>query len=170
MSGVTIDRVRDDVQAGHVADLVWEFMDHLRTRYPERAADIDAYIAYQDIAGQLRNWRKTFLPPQGECLLARLDGAPVGTVMLRRLDETTCEMNRMYVTAAARGQKLGRLLGEKLIDCARGMGFVSMRLDAWDRHEEALPLYASLGFEREWNEGLKPETMAYEMIHMRRTI
>lgn len=170
MTELTIEQVRDDGQAGHVAGLVWQFLDHLRDRYPERADDIDSYITYQDIAGQLRNWRDTFLPPNGECLLAMREGEAVGTVMLRRLDTTTCEMNRMYVTDAARGLKAGRRLGERLIERAREMGFAAMRLDAWDRHQEALPLYASLGFEREWDDTLKPDTMSYEMIHMRRAL
>ncbi|SRR6056297_2119266 len=170
MNEVVIEPVRDDAQASHIATLVWAFLDHLRVRYPERVRDIDEYVAYQDIDGQLRNWRDIFLPPVGECLLASMDGAPVGVVMLRRLDDTTCEMNRMYVTDAARGRKIGRRLGETLIARAREMGFTSMRLDAWDRHEEALPLYKSLKFEREWDEGLKPATMSHEMIHMRRTL
>jgi GNAT superfamily N-acetyltransferase len=170
MTGVTIEPVRDDTHAGHVATLVWQFLDHLRMRYPERVQDIDEYVAYQDVDGQLRNWRDTFLPPLGECLLALMDDVPVGTVMLRRLDDTSCEMNRMYVTGPARGHKVGRRLGETLIARAKEMGFASMRLDAWDRHEEALPLYTALGFEREWDAGLKPASMSHEMIHMRRTL
>ena len=170
MSGLTIRALRTDADAAHVTDLVWQFFEHLRDRYPERARDIDAYIAHQDIAGQLRDWRTAVTPPAGECLLALLDDRPVGMVLLRRISDTTCEMNRMFVTGAARGRKAGRRLAEALIEAARGMGFSVMRLDAWDRHDEALALYAARGFERYHEPGLKPDTMTHDIVHMRRTL
>ena len=170
MNRVTCHKLRDSEQAEQVATLVWEFFDHLRERYSERAADIDAYITYQNIPDQMANWRQHFTPPAGECLLAKLDNEPVGIVMLRSLDDGLCEMNRMYVTDRARGHKIGRELAERLIAAAKEMGFVEMRLDAWDRHKEALPLYTSLGFLREYRDDLKPDTMTYEMVHMRRQL
>ena len=170
MTSIICHPLRNEDQATEVAKLVWEFFDHLRERYSERAADIDAYIAYQNISDQLTNWKTHFTPPAGECLLAKLDDKPVGIVMLRNLKNGLCEMNRMYVTDRARGYKVGRTLAERVIEAAKEMGFKEMRLDAWDRHKEALPLYTSLGFEREYNDNLKPDTMTYEMVHMRRQL
>ena len=55
----------------------------MRATYPETEAAIDAYLVAQDFEGQLADFRDHFNPPHGECLLARLDGAPVGVVMLK---------------------------------------------------------------------------------------
>jgi len=60
-----------------------------------------------------------------------------------------CEMNRMYVAPEARGHGIGRMLGERIVAVARARGYAEMRLDAWPRHDEALPPYRSLGFQPE---------------------
>ena len=65
------------------SQLAREFFAYMRATYPERAAAIDAYLIAQDFEGQLADFRAHFNPPRGECLLARLDGAPVGIVMLK---------------------------------------------------------------------------------------
>lgn len=169
-AGIAIETVETTDQARDFAALVWAFFDHLRSRYPERADDIDAYLAAQDVAGQLADWRATLVPPSGLALLARLRGRPAGIVMLKRLGGGLCEMNRMYVTDAARGLGLGRALGAALIDRAAEMGFATMRLDAWDRHTEALPLYAALGFERVEADADAPVGLKHQIIHMRRAL
>ena len=88
----------------------------MRATFPERAAAIDAYLIAQDFEGQLAAFRGHFNPPRGECLLARLDGAPVGVVMLKPYAAGVCELNRMYVVPAARGRGVGRRLCER---CSR---------------------------------------------------
>jgi GNAT superfamily N-acetyltransferase len=85
-------------------------------------------------------------PPRGEALLACLDGEPVGILMMRDLGDGICEMNRMFVLPRARGRGVARALSERLIDAAREKGHREMRLTAWERHEEALGLYRSIGF------------------------
>jgi GNAT superfamily N-acetyltransferase len=145
---VTVVKVRTPVQIDAVRALVWEFLDVMRERYPDMLAEIDAYVAHQNIAGQLDDFASYFLPPAGECFLALHDGAPVGTVMLKRHGDGDGEMNRMYVRASARGLGLGRRLGEALVDEARRRGMRTLWLDALYRHVEALALYESLGFVR----------------------
>lgn len=141
-----IVRVTSAGDAAAVAALVDEFFGWLRVRYPEKTELIDAYHEAQDVAGEMATLTERFRPPYGVCLLARLDGRPAGTVMLKRVTDGLCEMNRMFVTEAARGRGVARALVLALFDEARGMGFEEMRLEALNRHREALPLYRSLGF------------------------
>jgi GNAT superfamily N-acetyltransferase len=145
---VTVVRVRSSDEIEAVRGLVWEFLDVMRERYPDMLAEIDAYVAHQNIAGQLEDFASYFLPPAGECFLALHDGAPVGMVMMKPKGESDAEMNRMYVRTSARGLGLGRTLGEALVDEARARGLRTVWLDALYRHVEALALYESLGFVR----------------------
>ncbi|MBX2856658.1 MAG: GNAT family N-acetyltransferase, partial [Rhodobacteraceae bacterium] len=100
---------------------------------------------------QLAEFATHFNPPAGECMLARLDGAPVGIVMLKPERPGVCELNRMYVADAARGHGVGRRLCEELIAEARRLHYLEIRLDAVDETIEALPLYRKLGFEHDPN-------------------
>ncbi|MEP3430970.1 MAG: GNAT family N-acetyltransferase [Roseibium sp.] len=164
---IEIHKVREQVDISSVTDLVWQFFDHIRHRYPERLDDIDGYILSKDVAGQLADFTTYFNPPAGECLLAKMDGRPVGIVMMRPLSDGVAEMNRMFVTDAARGHGAGRMLGHNLIMAARDLGYSDLILDAWDRHEEALPLYISLGFQTYDDPDLAPKGMVADVVQMR---
>ncbi|MBD3625688.1 MAG: GNAT family N-acetyltransferase [Rhodobacteraceae bacterium] len=143
---IEIRRVRSPADIGVVRDMVWEFFDFMRARYPDMLETIDAYIEDQNLAGQLADFERYFTPPAGECFLALLDGQPVGICKLRPGQDGAAELNRMYVRDAARGRGLGRALCIATIEEAWALGYRTVLLDALYRHVEALPLYRALGF------------------------
>lgn len=142
----TFSTARSKADFEAATNLVWAFFDYIHARYPDRKEMVNAYIEDQDVAGQLANFAANFNPPAGECVLAWLDEAPVGIVMLKPERPGVCELNRMYVDPVARGYGVGRGLCDTLISVARDLGYAQIRLDAVDKRIEAIPLYKKLGF------------------------
>jgi GNAT superfamily N-acetyltransferase len=143
---LTIHHVRTEAEADAIRALVPHYIDWLLTRYADHADTIRGYFVVQDLDGQMRDLLTRFAPPAADCLLARRDGVPVGMVMVKRCDDTTCEMNRMFVSDTARGQGVGRALVAELVTTARNLGYTRMQLAAGGRHDEAIGLYRSMGF------------------------
>jgi len=149
MTVVLIRPVRTTDEASSVYLLAYEFIEWLRDRYPEMITDIENYLEHQYFDEQISDVLIHFNPPKGECLLATRGDEPVGILMLKKLDEDVCEMNRMFVRDTARGLGAGRALVQQLKVCGREMGFKTMVLSALPRHHEALALYRSLGFKND---------------------
>lgn len=87
-----------------------------------------------------------FAPPRGVLLVARYDGAPVGTAGVHLLDDVTAELNRMFLLAAARGKGGAALLAAAAEEQARALGAQRIVLDTRLDLVEARALYARLGY------------------------
>jgi GNAT superfamily N-acetyltransferase len=87
-----------------------------------------------------------YAPPRGRLYLARLEGVPAGCVALHPLDATTGEVKRMFVHDAARRRGVARALMVRLLDDARALGYLRLRLGTLDEMTAAQQLYRSLGF------------------------
>lgn len=85
-------------------------------------------------------------PPGGAFIVGRRDGEPVCCGGVKRLDDRICEIKRMYVVPAARGQGVARRLLEALEDTARGLGYTVARLDTGPRQAGAQALYESAAY------------------------
>ncbi|MDQ3893624.1 MAG: GNAT family N-acetyltransferase [Actinomycetota bacterium] len=79
-------------------------------------------------------------------LLAEGGGADDGCAALRRIDDRTCELKRLYVRPSVRGGGLGRRLAEAAIAEARRRRYARMLLDTLPPMRAARGLYESLGF------------------------
>lgn len=78
--------------------------------------------------------------------LLEVDGAVAGCIALRGLTEGICELKRVYLRSAYRGQGLGDAMMEKMIADAREIGYRCMRLDTFPSLEAACHIYQKLGF------------------------
>jgi putative acetyltransferase len=79
-------------------------------------------------------------------LVARLDGAAVGCGAVVKSSGNWAELKRMFVSPAARGQKLGRQLLQQLEALACASGASLLRLETGIKQPEALALYRRAGF------------------------
>jgi len=85
-------------------------------------------------------------PPEGFVFLARMDGAPAGCGTLKRIDESTGEIKRVWTAPFARGLGVARRLLETLEEVAKANGLSRIRLDTNRALPEAHALYRKLGY------------------------
>ena len=120
------------IRAAEAADV-----ETVRELLGEYAAGLSVDLSFQNFEAELAD-------PLGFYELVLL--AEGGCVALRRIDDETCEMKRLYVRDAARGSGLGRRLAEALLAEARARGFRRMLLDTLPTMTAARSLYETLGF------------------------
>ncbi|MEO7428303.1 MAG: GNAT family N-acetyltransferase [Acidimicrobiales bacterium] len=120
----------------HVARLI-------RAYLAELPFDID----FQDLDRELGALPVHYGPPEGAALLVVDDAdTPMGVVGVRRFDERSGELKRMYVAPEARGLGAGRALGAAAVGVARDLGHERLLLDTVDMMVPAIATYRALGF------------------------
>jgi ribosomal protein S18 acetylase RimI-like enzyme len=123
-----------------------ELVKQARGLFEEYAAGLAVDLSFQGFEEELRGLPGDYAPPRGALLLAVEDEGTLGCVALRRVDEETAEMKRLYLRPAARGRGLGRALAEAALAEARRLGYRRIRLDTLPGMEAAQSMYAALGF------------------------
>ena len=104
-------------------------------------------LGFQEYEAEFAGLPGKYAAPEGYLLLAREGDTVLGCAALRRVDESTCEMKRVYVRPAARGRSLGRLLVEAILNEAKLAGYSRICLDVLPEFTAAQKLYESMGFE-----------------------
>lgn len=115
----------------------------------ELIAELDAYLG--KLYPPERNYLldvESLCAPEITFLVARCHGAAVGCGALRRLDEASAEIKRMYVRPQYRGHGVGRAVLAALEEQARSSGMHALLLETGVDQPEALALYESRGYRR----------------------
>jgi putative acetyltransferase len=84
----------------------------------------------------------------GAFLVAFLDDVAIGCGAVRRLDEATAEIKRMYVDPSVRGHGIGRALLKALEREAQLVGVTTIVLETGTRLTSAIKLYVTMGYAR----------------------
>ncbi|MGH2570052.1 MAG: GNAT family N-acetyltransferase [bacterium] len=125
---------REAITSAAAARMISAMNDELSSLYPEAGANHFRLDADEVAEGR------------GAFLVAVRRGRPVGCGAIRRLDERTAEIKRMYVAPEARGAGVGRAVLHALEAEARRLGVTRIVLETGERQLRALALYASSGF------------------------
>ena len=93
-------------------------------------------LCFQNFQQELVHLNGMYGPPGG-CMLLAEGSAEAGTltagcVGLRRLDDLTCEMKRLYVRPEHRSAGIGRRLVVAIMAQGRALRYQRMRLDTLD--------------------------------------
>jgi GNAT superfamily N-acetyltransferase len=88
-----------------------------------------------------------FGPPGGVFLVGWADDEPVACGGLRRHDDTTAEIKRMFVTRGHRRRGYARRLLAALEQQARALGYSRVVLETGLAQPEALALYPTSGYQ-----------------------
>jgi GNAT superfamily N-acetyltransferase len=119
----------------------------VRELFREYARWLGFSLAYQGFEEELAGLPGKYAPPPGRLLLARAGAAVAGVVALRPLATGMCEMKRLYVRPAFRGERIGEALIERVVAEARSIGYSAMRLDTIvGKMPAAVALYRARGF------------------------
>ena len=105
-----------DEDKAHVCDLFWEYLQWANTKINE---EFDFNFDIETMLEEDMQNLDKFYPPEGFLLLAESDNEVAGIACLRKIMNDVGEVKRMYVREAYRGEGIGRLLLDKLLEAAR---------------------------------------------------
>jgi GNAT superfamily N-acetyltransferase len=129
-----VEIAREDLASPLAAQLIAALNAELTHIYPEEGA-----CHFQLDPTEVEELRGAFL-------VARVDGTPAGCGAVRRIDEETGEIKRMYVVPSFRGRHIGARLLAALEKEARRLGLRRLVLETGDRLAVAVGLYRAAGY------------------------
>lgn len=114
--------------------------------FKEYITSLGVDLSFQDVEQELNMLNQQYNKPTGALLLATNAGLAVGCAGIRKLDNETAELKRMYVRDGYRGYHIGVALLERSVNVAKELGYKKIRLDTLKSMTKAQELYTSFGF------------------------
>ena len=103
-------------------------------------------LAFQNVDVELKTLPGEYGEAAGGLFLAYSDGNAAGCGAFRKIDETRCELKRLYVRSQYRGQGLGKKILSRLLHEAKNKGYSCAYFDTLRSLQEAMRLYTAMGF------------------------
>ncbi len=128
--------------AGQIAELFSEYTQMLKDNDPV----MGSYLELQNYDAELADLRCKYGEPDGRLYIALCGGKAAGCVGMKRQDECSCELKRLFVRPEYRGRGLARFLSELILTEAKKAGYERVLLDTLPFLGAAQSLYRSLGF------------------------
>jgi len=114
------------------------------------AREFEEFVSYHESIHELYDMddiQKSYFDNGGIFLGMFKDGEMICTGAIRRLDDETCELKRLWLLHDYHGQGLGYRMLHELLSIARGMGYKRIRLETDPiAQSRALNFYKQIGF------------------------
>jgi ribosomal protein S18 acetylase RimI-like enzyme len=122
-------------------------IEQTRVLFREYETWLGMSLCFQNFDEEVAGLPGKYAKPGGRLFLVSVGENLAGCIALRKLEDGVCEMKRLFVRSDFRGQKIGNILIEKLIEEAVAIGYRKMRLDTYPpKMAKAVRLYESHGF------------------------
>jgi putative acetyltransferase len=148
MAKISIIEATTPGEVAAVGQLLRDYLLWMRRRYRGQLDMIEAHFDPREWDSELSDLQGHYGAPHGGIVLALVDGAPAGCVVLRGIGETDSEMKRLFVRPAFRDLGLAKGMIAFVMRLSCELGYTHMRLETSALLTEAQALYQSRGFRR----------------------
>ena len=104
------------------------------------------YLKQQKFDKELEDLSEKYGMPWGRLYLLRCDDKTAGCIALRKIDDNSCELKRLYIKPEFRGNGISKTLVARIISDAKEIGYQYILLDTLPFLKSAIQLYRSAGF------------------------
>ena len=122
----------------------------LFTEYTDLLSEGDAqfrdYLQIQHYDDEFAHPEQKYGFPGGRLYIALCNGETAGCVALHRLSDTACEIKRLYVRDAYRGNGIGKTMVEEVRILAKAFGCSQLILGVHAENDYAVGFYQKCGF------------------------
>jgi putative acetyltransferase len=116
-------------------------------QWEETLDEIVERFDQQDELSDIDNFQSYYFGNSGLFLVVIDDNQVVGTGAVRRIDESVCELKRLWLLESYHGKGLGYRVLQKLIKFAQEKGYKKILLETDHAQERAFRFYRKAGFQ-----------------------
>jgi putative acetyltransferase len=109
-------------------------------------SDYGLEVRPQEVDSDMADLEKHYFSNRGWFGVIEFEGKIIGSYGIYKLNDSTCELRKMYILPIHQGKGLGKLMLEDSIKRARDMGYREMHLESNRMLTKALDLYKKYGF------------------------
>lgn len=119
---------------------------HAAKLFKEYAAWLNIDLSFQHFEEELKELKTMYAAPEGGIILCKIENEFIACVAIRKINNKTAELKRMFVKPAYQRHGIGKILLKKAIELAKASNYSCIRLDTLDYMTPAINLYKKCGF------------------------
>lgn len=116
-------------------------------QWEETIEELEERFDQQGELSDIDNFESNYFGNRGLFLVVIDDNQVVGTGAIRRIDESVCELKRLWLLEPYHGKGLGYRVLRKLIKFAQEKGYKKILLETDHEQERAFRFYRKAGFQ-----------------------
>ena len=114
--------------------------------FKEYANWLNIDLQFQHFEEELTLLKTMYAAPEGGIILCKIENECIACVAIRKINNQTAELKRMFVRLGYQRLGIGKILLEKAIDLARSANYSCIRLDTLNYITAAINLYMQYSF------------------------